>query len=80
MKNLVNYLFPFLLLIIIFRFFNIIMFYAIRFWYVSIPLVIYLVYSTLRRREKTKFSKQTGLDPDDEVKLKEKPIIEDEDE
>jgi len=56
------------------------MFYAIRFWYVSIPLVIYLVYSTLRRREKTKFSKQTGLDPDDEVKLKEKPIIEDEDE
>lgn len=55
------------------------MFYAIRFWYVSIPLLIYLFYKFMKNKKRSDFSKTTGLDPDNEVKLKEDPIIKDED-
>jgi len=78
MKNLINYIIPFLVLILIFRFFNFIMYFTIRFWYVSIPLVLYLIYAVRRNRKKKKFKQETGLDPGDEIKLKEDPIIEDE--
>lgn len=79
MKNLLNYIIPFLILILVFRFFNFVMYFAIRFWYVSIPLVLYLFYEFRKSRKKNKFKHDTGLDPDNEVKLKEDPIIEDED-
>ncbi len=79
MKNLLNYIIPFLILILVFRFFNFVMYFTIRFWYVSIPLVLYLFYEFRKSRKKNKFKHDTGLDPDNEVKLKEDPIIEDED-
>jgi len=79
MRNLLNYIVPFLILILVFRFFNFIMYFAIRFWYVSIPLALYLFYELRKSRKKNKFKQDTGLDPDDEVKLKEDPVIEDED-
>ena len=78
MKNLLNYIIPFLILILVFRFFNFVMYFAIRFWYVSIPLVLYLIYEFRKSRKKNNFKQDTGLDPDNEVKLKEDPIIEDE--
>ena len=78
MRNLLNYIVPFLILILIFRFFNFVMYFAIRFWYVSIPLVLYLLYEFRKNRKKNKFKQDTGLNPDDEVKLKEEAIIEDE--
>ena len=79
MKNLLNYIIPFLILILVFRFFNFVMYFTIQFWYVSIPLVLYLFYEFRKSRKKNKFKHDTGLDPDNEVKLKEDPIIEDED-
>ena len=78
MKNLLNYIVPFLILILVFRFFNFIMYFAIRFWYISIPLAFYLFYEFRKSRKKMKFKQETGLDPDKEVKLKEDAIIEDE--
>jgi len=78
MKNLLNYIIPFIILILIFRFFSFIMFYTIRFWYISIPLVLYLIYEFRKNRKKQTFKKDTGLNPSDEIKLKEDPIIEDE--
>ncbi|MBT3756016.1 MAG: hypothetical protein HOK80_02830 [Candidatus Cloacimonetes bacterium] len=79
MRNLLNYIVPFLVLILVFRFFNFIIFYAIRFWYVSIPLILYFLYEFNKSRKKRSFKHETGLDPGDEVKLKEDPVIEDED-
>ncbi|MDP8201018.1 MAG: hypothetical protein P9M11_02635 [Candidatus Tenebribacter burtonii] len=78
MKNLLNYIIPLIILILVFRFFNFIMFFAIRFWYVSIPLTLYLLYEFKRSRKKQRFKQDTGLDPDKEVKLKEDAVIEDE--
>ena len=78
MKNLLNYIVPFLILILVFRFFNFIMYFAIRFWYVSIPFVLYLFYEFRKSSKKKKFKQNTGLDPEKEVKLKEDAIIEDE--
>ena len=78
MKNLLNYIIPFLILILVFRFFNFVMYFAIRFWYVSIPLVLYLLYEFRKSRKKNKFKQDTGLNPKDEVKLKEDAVIEDE--
>ncbi|MDA3814733.1 MAG: hypothetical protein PF570_10840 [Candidatus Cloacimonetes bacterium] len=79
MKNFLNYIIPFHVLILVFRFFNFIMYFAIRFWYVSIPLVLYLLYEFRKSRKQKKFKQDTGLDPEKEVKLKDDPIIEDED-
>lgn len=78
MKNLLNYIVPFLILILVFRFFNFIMYFAIRFWYVSIPFVLYILYEFRKSSKKKKFKQNTGLDPEKEVKLKEDAIIEDE--
>lgn len=78
MKNLLNYIVPFLILILVFRFFNFIMYFAIKFWYVSIPLVLYLLYEFRKSSNRKKFKQDTGLDPDKEVKLKEDAVIEDE--
>ena len=80
MKNLLNYIIPFLILILVFRFFNFVMYFAIRFWYVSIPLVLYFLYEFRKNRKKNKFKQDTGLNPKDEVKLKEDAVIEDEEE
>ena len=78
MKNLLNYIIPFLVLILVFRFFNFIMYFAIKFWYVSIPLALYLFYDFRKSSKRKKFKHNTALNPDNEVKLKEKPIIENE--
>lgn len=80
MKNILNYIIPFLILILVFRFFNFIMYFAIRFWYISIPLALYLFYEVRKSSKRKKFKQDTSLDPDKEVKLKEDAIIEDEDE
>ena len=55
------------------------MYFVIRFWYVSIPLVLYLIYEFRKSRKKNKFKQDTDLNPDNEVKLKEDAVIEDED-
>jgi len=52
--------------------------YAIRFWYVSIPLILYFLYEFRKSKKRTIFRRETGLNPEDEVKLKEDPVIEDE--
>ena len=78
MKNLLNYIIPFLIVILVFRFFGFIMTYAIRFWYVSIPLILYFLYEFRKSKKRTIFKRETGLNPGDEVKLKEDPVIEDE--
>ena len=54
------------------------MYYAIKFWYISIPLTLYLFYEYRKSSKRKKFKQDTGLNPDNEVKLKEDPIIEDE--
>jgi len=77
MKNLINYIIPILIMILVFRFFNYIMYFAIRFWYISIPLVLYLIYEFRKSRKRMKFKQDTELDPGKEVKLKKEPIIED---
>ena len=78
MKNLLNYIIPFLILILVFRFFNFVMYFAIRFWYISIPIALYLLYEFRKSRKRKKFKQDTGLDPNKEVKLKEDAVIEDE--
>ena len=55
------------------------MYFAIRFWYVSIPLALYLFYEFRKSRKKREFKQGTGLNPDNEVKLKEDAVVEDED-
>ncbi|MCF7859404.1 MAG: hypothetical protein K9N07_08830 [Candidatus Cloacimonetes bacterium] len=77
MRRFLSYVLPFLLIIIFFRFFNFILFYAIRFWYITLPLGLYIFYEIRKSRKQKKFKDQTGLDPDKEVKLKDKPVIED---
>jgi len=54
------------------------MYFAIRFWYISIPLALYLLYEFRKSRKQKKFKQDTGLDPENEVKLKEDAVIEDE--
>jgi len=78
MKHLLNYIVPLLILILVFRFFSFIMYFTIRFWYVSIPLILYVIFEFRKSNKKRKFKQDTGLDPNKEVKLKEDPIIEDE--
>jgi len=56
------------------------MYFAFKFWYVSIPLVLYFLYEFRKNRKKNKFKQDTGLNPKDEVKLKEDAVIEDEEE
>ncbi|HPR18814.1 MAG TPA: hypothetical protein PLD62_11275 [Candidatus Cloacimonadota bacterium] len=76
MRGLYWYLVAFLIILLIFRFFSFIMAFAIRFWYVTIPLAV-AVYITFRtRKEKKEFRAKTGLDPNKEVKLKQEPKIE----
>ncbi len=79
MRAYIRYLVLFLFLIVIFRFFGFIMSFAIRFWYVILPLILILYYYNGKRKESKKFRKTTGLDPEKEVKLKKDPKIEVED-
>ena len=58
---------------IVFRFFGFILRFGIKFWYIAVPLIIILY---LFRKKKVK-NNIDGLDPDKEIKLKDKPIIED---
>ena len=78
MKTLLRYVIPFLVLVLVFRFSSFILLYAIRFWYVSIPLALYFLYEFRKSSKRKKFKQDTGLDPDKEVKLKEDAVIEDE--
>jgi len=58
---------------IVFRFFGFIFRFGFKFWYIAVPLIIILY---LFRKKKVK-NNIDGLDPDKEIKLKDKPIIED---
>jgi hypothetical protein len=53
--------------------------FAIRFWFIILPLILILYYYIRKRKESIKFRKTTGLDPEKEVKLKKEPKIEVED-
>ena len=50
--------------------------FAIRFWFIILPLILILYYYISKRKESIKFRKTTGLDPEKEVKLKKEPKIE----
>jgi len=76
MREYLRFLILFLLLIVIFRFFGFMMSFAIRFWYVILPLGLILYYYIRKRKKSIKFWKTTGLDPEKEVKLKKEPKIE----
>ncbi len=76
MKGYLRFLILFLFLIVIFRFFGFIMSFAIRFWFIVLPLILILYYYLSKRKESIKFMKKTGLDPEKEVKLKKEPKIE----
>ena len=81
MNRMFWYFISMLVLFLVFRFFGIIMVYAIRFWFISIPLVLLLLYYLRKKRSNKSFNSQTGLDPGKEVKLKQEPEIKiDEDE
>ena len=79
MRGYLRFFILFLFLIVIFRFFGFIMSFAIRFWYVILPLILILYYYFRKQKENIKFRKTTGLDPEKEVKLKKEPKIEVED-
>lgn len=90
MKAIYYYLLIFLVVFLLLRFvgvaFSFLMIvsarfisFLFRFWYVSLPLLIWLFWELRRKREVKKFKKTTGLDPKDEIKLKQEPRIEDED-
>ncbi|MBC8485272.1 MAG: hypothetical protein H8D45_04445 [Bacteroidetes bacterium] len=79
MRAYIRYLVLFLFLIVIFRFFGFIMSFAIRFWYIILPLILIFYYYIRKQKESLKFRKTTGLDPEKEVKLKKEPKIEVED-
>ncbi|MDY6915093.1 MAG: hypothetical protein SVM86_02080 [Candidatus Cloacimonadota bacterium] len=53
MNNIGKYILYALIVFLVIRFFGYIMFYAIRFWYVSIPVFIY-IYVRLRKIRKEK--------------------------
>jgi len=59
-----------LVFILLSRFIGRIFVYGIRFWYISVPLVIYLYFTFRDKAKKKQFKKRTHLDPDKEVKLK----------
>ena len=44
--------------------------FAIRFWFIILPLIFILYYYISKRKKSIKFRKTTGLDPEKEVKLK----------
>jgi len=60
-------------LLIFFRFIGFIFRFGIKYWYIVIPLMI-IFYLFRKKKRKDNIN---GLDPDKEIKLKEKPIIED---
>ena len=79
MREYLRFLILFLFLIVIFRFFGFMMSFAIRFWFIILPLGLILYYYISKRKKSIKFRKTTGLDPEKEVKLKKEPKIEVED-
>ncbi len=62
----IRYITWFLVFFIIVRFFRFIIMYGIRFWFISIPLLI-ILYLYFRRRERKFFSSK--LDPKNEVPI-----------
>ncbi|MCF7794469.1 MAG: hypothetical protein K9N09_03045 [Candidatus Cloacimonetes bacterium] len=78
MRGFYWYLITFVTIMLFFRFFGFIMAYAIRFWFVVIPVVLILYYYFRKQKADNTFKRNTGLDPDKEVKLKEEPKVEEE--
>lgn len=78
MRSFYWYLISFIVIMLIFRFFSFIMAFAIRFWFVVIPLILILSYYFRRKRESKVFKQNTGLDPHKELKLKKAPKVEEE--
>lgn len=61
-----------------FRFFGFILAVVIRFWFIVIPAVLVLYYYYATQKKKSRFRKNTGLDPNKEIKLTKEPTVEEE--
>ena len=77
MKNYFRYFVVVLVMLLIFRFFGFIMVGLLRYWFIVVPAILILYYMNRKKTRNTEFKKNTGLDPKDEVHLKEEPKVED---
>jgi hypothetical protein len=71
-EKIINFVFWLLIVFIFFRFFRFIVWGALRFWFVSVPLII-LIYFLIKKKKK----KIITLDPEKEIKIYPEPKIED---
>jgi TctA family transporter len=80
MRKFYLYFVSMLIFFFVFRFFGFIMAYAIRYWFIILPVILIIYFHRRRLRVQKDYRSQSGLDPHKEVKLKEEPeiIIEDE--
>jgi len=78
MKDFLRIITPILVFLILIRFFRFLLVFAIKFWIISLPVIIILfLYFRKKARIKKEFS---DLDPDKEIKTYPKPTVEEEDE
>lgn len=73
-RSIIWYIALILILVIFFRFSRFIIILAIKFWYVSIPLVLYLSWRYRKKRQERKIS---GFDPQNEIKTYPPPSFDD---
>lgn len=74
-RNFTWYLIIFLILILFFRFSGFAIKLAIKFWYIAVPVGVYLYISNRKKKQKRDIK---GMDPDKEIKTYPPPTIEDE--
>ena len=78
-RRYLNYIILLVVLFLIIRFSQLVFFLAIKFWYISVPIAIYLVWRFhFRKISRDKKHVINGLDPKNEIKT-DPPTFEDED-
>ena len=78
MRFLLAFLIIFLILGVVFRFLGFAVMLVLRFWYIAIPIAVYLYFRSKNSVKVVKREERSSLDPSKEVKLDKEPEVEDE--
>lgn len=78
MNKIIRFILIFLAFYFILRFSSYILYFLLRYWYISLAFIGYFLYKMSKKKSQTEQFKKNNLDPDKEIKPDKEPIIEDE--